>query len=70
MPTIVEGEEAREHYAVKYIRRVTQALLTSVFPWGAKPLVEYWVNREIRPIIFKLAEEAEKVGGKIHEREQ
>ncbi len=60
MTQVVVNQGGTCHYAMKYIERI-QSEIIKLFPWGAMPLLKFFVETTIRPIIFDLTKEAERI---------
>lgn len=65
-PTVQQGPElgASEHYAMCYLREVTSAV-GGIFGYNARPLVQFFVETQVYPILWRLVKVCEEHGRKV-----
>ena len=55
-----EASAGTERYSAKYVRQITDRLATVIRCWQARDFVDYWVEKEVWPIMKRFEEETER----------
>lgn len=60
-----EASASHERYSAKYVRNITDRLASVTKSWQARDFIEYWVGKEVWPIMQRHEEETRNIERKI-----